>query len=145
MYRPDFNQIAKSLDMIIPEKITEFIDSLNEFTITCGNMEWDIWNDTDGIVEYSKSFSKELKLKLVVIADNGIGDHLLLLSKQENSSPQKMRESIYVLQHESATIKRYSQSFEEALNFTDDDDFLFKKTFVYRLDKTNELIKGTDD
>jgi uncharacterized phage-like protein YoqJ len=140
----DFGSIEKSLNIIIPKSVIQFIEAQIEYTIQCGNLSWDIWNDTKSIIDYSESLSADLKLKMLIIADNGIGDYLLLLPDNENISPQLMKKNIYVLEHESGTIKYYSSSLEEALIFTDEDDFFFKKTFAYKLEN-NELIKGTDE
>jgi len=144
MHRPDFALIEKTLNIVIPESVISFVLHQTEFTIQCGNIVWDLWNQTESIIEYSRSLSLELKLNILILADNGIGDHLLLLPSNENSTSQIMKKNIYVLEHESATVKRYAASFEQALTYTSDDDFIYKKSFVYKLED-NELVKGTDD
>src|SRR5688572_2135351 len=135
------------LDFKFPASIRRFLASLEKWEYQFKDQVWyfnivhDI-NDPDtntSIIENSRTFRDEWRLKAVVIAHNGLGDYMLLLPNK--TEPELMDEMLYVMWHEVAQIRVLSWNIDEAVRHGLD-EFIYRDECVYALDDQGNLVEG---
>lgn len=141
-------EAEEKLGYRFPASIRNLLLNLDDFGRFFGKEEWyfDIYNDTKNqtntIVEDSLSFREDWKLEGIVFAQNGMGDHLLLLPKQY---PQKLEgqldEIIFVFWHELGEVRIFAYDLAEALD-EDFDPGPEGDDFVYRIDEEDRVEEG---
>lgn len=138
------NEAEKTLGLKLPEKLFDFISGLNQPEVTLGNETWfflTVLDDAEDanenyIIQSSLNFNKTWGLEGIVVADNGIGDYLVVL-------PEELQEIILVLMHETAELKLFGKNILEVIE-NGPLDYFWDDNFLYKLDDDNRLIKAKD-
>ncbi|HEX2532302.1 MAG TPA: SMI1/KNR4 family protein [Chitinophagaceae bacterium] len=130
------------LGVLFPEEIRSFLSGLPQAEVPFGEEEWlfgSFWDETGNyLVERSLDFRENWTLPGVIIAGNGIGDYLVLLP---DAATGRLASTLYVLLHETAEIKVFADSLQQALEAGPLDYFWSGET-LYSLDEEEKLVIG---
>ena len=134
--------IGDELGVVLPIEVHRFLEGLEQPQLRVANDEWEFWAKDPELAEQmvpaTGLFRKEWNLAGVVLADNGLGDYLLLLP---SATGQSFDAAVYVMAHESGEIRIYAPSLAKIHTAVDlyaipDEDC------VYRLNDDGEVEEG---
>jgi hypothetical protein len=139
--------LSTELGITLPDDVVAFLSQLEQPVAKFGNDEW--WFSvadpelTVQALARTRRFRKEWGLDGFVLADNGLGDELVLLPSPGDDSepPQELGSSVYVLMHEVGELRNFARSVTELgssgdIYATDSDDC------VYRLNDDSVVERG---
>jgi tetratricopeptide (TPR) repeat protein len=133
-------EAENKLSCRLPVEIFDFIVELTADEVSFGEETWIFGtiNDKEDnfIIDNSKEFREYWELNGVVIAHNGVGDYLVLLPLQNG----ELSSAIYIMMHENAEIKLFSESIDAALKYGPEDYFWDKRIFYSRDEDYDETL-----
>ncbi len=140
------DDLSTELGITFPGDVIAFLSQLEQPVAKFGSDEW--WFSAadpeliDQALTRTRQFRKEWGLDGFVLADNGMGDELVMLPVAEDSpSPQALASTVFVMMHEVGELRLFALSPAELASSgdiyaTDEDDC------VYRLNDNGEVEKG---
>jgi hypothetical protein len=135
-------QVEAELNVSFPESVKEFLATRRSGQVRVGSEPWrfpicDRPPSADVVVSQSKAFRSEWKLAGVVIANDGLGNDLLLLPATETNT---LGVTLYVILRDAAEIREVSNTLEDAAR-SERLDYLYGDAYDYRLDPDGTVVK----
>jgi hypothetical protein len=135
-------RVEAELDVSFPESVKEFLAKRRSDQVRLGSEQWrfpicDGVPSPDVVVSQSKAFRSEWKLLGVVIANDGLGDDLLLLPADGGRT---LGVTLYAMMHGPAEIREVADTLADAER-SERLDYLYGDTYEYRLDPDGTVVK----